>query len=263
MKLTALLPTKPIPPIIDAAKQKILLIAPPKFGKSTWCASFPDPLFLCTEEGHDALNVRRISLDCWDYIEDEKPTSMEKLVRVDKRGVHHMSFITALTLLRKSQDFGTLVIDTIDRLHGMATDYICRKKGIEHPSDEEYGKAWHAIRDDFNKACFQLTRLNRGVIFISHVKYRDVENTKIGSKITQAQATMTDACRAIIEPEVNIIMHGGWDKGKDGLKERVWKCEPDDSVRECGDRTGKLPPKFPCLKTGGYAKFASYFDKRK
>lgn len=259
MKLTDLLPREPTHPVVDPAQQKILLIAAPKFGKSTWCASFPKPIFLCTEEGHDALNIYRISIDRWDWVGDDAPTDLDKRMPLDERGVRRMSFVDALSILGGKNDFGTVVVDTLPRLYQMVTDYVCQKKGIEHPSDEGYARAWHAIRDEFSRAVLRLCRLNKGVIFLSHVKHRDIENTKVGSKVTRAEATIPDACRAIIEPEVNIILHGGWDEDKDGKACRVWKCLPSENYRECGDRTGCIPKQFPCEKVGGYDTFASFF----
>lgn len=262
LELSDLLPSAPTKPEIDPAMQRIFLIAPPKFGKSTWCNSFPDPIFLCTERGHDSIESSRIQIDRWDWLEDEAPDQISERMKKDKQGVRHMSFVDALSLLKGSDKFGTIIIDTLDKLYLMCTDYICAKKQIEHPSDEGYAKAWHAIRDEFIRAILTLHNINRGVIYISHVKYRDIENTRKGSKITQAEATIPNTCRAIIEPEVDIILHGGFEPDKESDKhQRVWRCEPSDSFRECGDRNGKLPKRFACDKVDGYARFSKFFTK--
>ncbi len=85
---------------------RILLYGKPGVGKSTLAASFPQPLFLLTEEtgldGVDALPVATSFEQVWEYV----------------KGLHALEELP----------FKTLVIDSVSKLDVLITEYILSKE---------------------------------------------------------------------------------------------------------------------------------------
>ena len=134
---------------------KILLHAVPGWGKTTFAASAPRPIFLQTEEGQ-----RRIQGD-----HQIAPTASGG--RVFREWSDFMDCLRELAKERERYD--TIVIDTMDAGWPMLFDHTCSSRKGNHKSIEDfgYGKGWVYVQDDF-------TGLLRGL---------DVLNEKFGYTI--------------------------------------------------------------------------------
>jgi hypothetical protein len=152
-----------------------------KIGKTSLAAQFPDALFLMTEPGARALPVYQISILDWRMFRD------------------------TLKLLRTSegQRFKTIVVDTVDLLFKMAETFACQKLGIAHPSEEDWGRGWSAVRDEFTAQMQVLLNIGKGVILISHATEREIK-TRSGTKYDRIQPTMSNQARDIVEGMVDI-----------------------------------------------------------
>ncbi len=211
----------------------ILLYGPPKIGKSTFASRFDKLLFLATDPGLKHLDVYQTPIPNW--------VTFKSVVK---------------ELQKKPNKFNNIAIDTVDILYKHCSNYVCSKFNFEHPSDEEWGKGYELIQNEFAKWVLKLTYLPGGIIFISHSQDKDVR-TRV-QRINKIMPTIPGSCRKIIIPLVDIIAYCGFDvtgEDSDRKEKRVIIVEPSESL-EAGDRTGRLPKKLPL----SYKAFRRYFD---
>ncbi|MEO5366711.1 MAG: ATP-binding protein [Magnetococcus sp. WYHC-3] len=178
------LPTEVEPPVEDFSKMFVLIYGPPKIGKSTLASTFPKALFLATEEGLRFLPVLRKSCPDW--------LSFREIVK-------------QLRMPEAKQHYKTIVIDTIDLLYASCENYICTTRKIRHPSEEEWGKGWSMVRDEFQMGVKYLTGEGYGVVFISH--HKEVEATLQGIKKVKTVPSLSGTARRIILPLVDFIVY--------------------------------------------------------
>ena len=239
------LPTKMTQPIDDIALVTMLLYGPPKVGKTTIANSFPDVLFVAAEEGLKWQSAYKVGIGCWeDFMELRKKLVTEK------------------------HRFKTIAIDTASALFKLCEDYVCRKHGIDHPSDEEWGKGWGFLRDSFHKEMVPLTkpdtrgRIRFGVLFTAHS--RDVEVRGRITKTKRVQADLTGTARKVLMPMVDVIGYCGFriDKSGEPTEDRTVTFKPSEQV-EAGDRTGRLPESIDMKADGWYDSLQREFAGRK
>lgn len=214
------LPTAKTPPTLAPETAKVLLYGPGKFGKST-LASQIDPehtLFLATEAGLGGLEVFAQPIGSW---EDFRKAGAE--------------------LAERKHPFTTLVIDTIDVLHKMCSDFVCASLGIKHPSDLEYGKGWAAVNDEFQLRIGKLCALGYGVWFISHSTQKEIKS-RVGS-ITKTTWTISGKSGEWLEGFVDYILLGAFIQGDDDQDVRVLRTKATETYEAGGRRP--LPDPLP------------------
>lgn len=191
---------------------------------STFASKFPDAVFLATERGLNSLEVFSEMVTSWD--------SFKKLIDELAAGKHN---------------FKTVVIDTVDNLFRLCSEYVCEKLKIKHESDAPYGKGFGMVNSEFHRALHRLSLLPYGLILISHSKEKEIE-TRTG-KVKKIIPTLPDAARAIVLGLVDMIIYAETIPIKDaeGKKiigtKRVLRTKPN-TLFEAGDRTERLPETF-------------------
>lgn len=196
-------------------------------------------MFLAAEYGHEHLNLQRVCIDCWEFTGKQKPW-------FDARGVLHTSFMHILEELEAQQrnlPYDTLVTDTADMLYNLCYTFMCKKLGMEHPSDVGHGKGWAAIKVPFQAACLRLRNLQCGLIYITHTKTRLV---LVGEREEEKkEASLAGQAQAVINPEVDLILRADY---RDN--ERVIITQGSENTE--GGSRWRLPESFPMTETGGY-----------
>ena len=89
-------------------------------GKSTWAASWPNPVFISTEDGISDLEVNSFPL-C---------TTMNE------------AWNCALELGKGGHEFKTVVLDSADWLEQLIWRAVCELKGVQAITDIDYGKGY-------------------------------------------------------------------------------------------------------------------------
>lgn len=178
----------------------LLLFGEKKIGKTALAAQIDNNLFLATEEGTRALSVYKMTVNTW---------------REAKK---------ILALLKKDKKYKVVTVDIIDLLYTACEAYICQKRVIEDLSDEEWGKGWRAARREFATFMEDLSKLNKGLILISHADVREV-TMRDGSKYDRIMPTMPKIAREIVEPMIDIWAYFGYDG-----RRRVLQLIGDDHV---------------------------------
>lgn len=215
------LPEKRRPVSRELGGQSILLYGPPGVGKTTFASQFPDVLFLGTEDGQRHVEA---------YVKDVR---------------NWKTFTETIELLKeeKTDRYKTIAIDTVDLLWTYCAEYIGKKHGFDHPSDEDWGKGYQLIRDEFQRQVNRLCGLGYGVIMISHSQDREVKTRVL--TLTKTMPTLSGSARRVILPMVSIIIYAGFKYIKDKTtgektEQRVAIMAPSENL-EAKDRTGRLP----------------------
>lgn len=171
-----------------------------KIGKTSTASKFSKTFFLMCESGAKALSIFQRPVTSW------------------------AEFKGYISLIRQDKRFDTVVVDTADLAYNMCFRHVCQKLGVEHPSDEEWGKGWAAIKDEFNAEINRLTLAGKGVIFISHSTDREIK-TRSGLKYHRIMPTVGGQAREILESIVDVWVYFSYDD-----KKRVMVVEGDDHV---------------------------------
>lgn len=174
----------------------LLLYGEKKIGKTTLASRFPDVAFLMCEPGGKAVAIHQRPIHNWN------------------------EFVDHIRWFRKHPSkFRTIVVDTVDLCYKMCQAYKCAKLGIDHPSDEAYGKGWEQIRDEFHMRMAEIQSLGRGVIFISHANQKEVE-MQDGSKLWVTEPSMAPAAYRTLVPMIDMWFYYGY-KTKEG-GQQLW-----------------------------------------
>ena len=186
-KPQSLLPTTKNVPSSDLWDYCILVFGAKGIGKTTMFShagnlTDSDPLTLAFEPGSTSLETYQVKVPTW--------TRALKLIRE----------------LENSDKFNPIVWDTADIAYELCTRHVCKRKGIDHPSDEGYGKGWNAIRSEYGNALKRILDTGRGLALISHDTERKIE-IRGGGEYDVIVPTMSGQARDIIEGMVDVIVH--------------------------------------------------------
>lgn len=212
-----------------------------KIGKSSLSAQFEKMLALMTEPGGKALEMFQTPCRTWQEL----------------RGY--------TKLFIKDSRFRTASVDTADFAYELCFEYVCKKMAIDHPSDESFGKAWKAIRQEFTMWVNELLSSGKGVIFISHS--RDEEfTTRRGDKFNKVGASMPGQAKEILEGLVDIWANYTYD-GKKRYLVIGGSDEVDAGCRVEGhflDSDGEPLDRIPMGKNPkeAYRNFVAAFENR-
>lgn len=211
----------------------VLLYGPKKIGKSTMAADAPKALFVATEPGLEFLDVFKVDIETWE--------DFSQVVQLLREGKH---------------DFSTLVLDTLDNLYEMCSDYVCRRATqraiqqghrirIEHPTDiEGWGKGYGMVNKEFKRALAKVGQLPGISLFmISHSKDKRIKVK--GREIQKAVPTLPDTARDIALGMVDVILFADFDVDPENHGEtRVLRTQPS-TWWEAGCRGPKDMPTLP------------------
>ncbi len=210
----------------DYTKVTMLLYGDPKIGKSTFCSRFENAFFIATEPGLNHLetyNLRATNWDeCWEILFELQETDM---------------------------NFSPIVVDTVDKLWDLCTVEIASRNGVQCIDNIGFAKGYKQAKVEFERYIQALVNLNTGLIFTSHCAYEEYTN-RAGEQVHKFFPSL-DAkyARPIINPLVDIIGYISIEKDLDPntgerKESRVFHAH-EGELWEAGDRTCKLPPKFP------------------
>jgi DNA polymerase III delta prime subunit len=219
------LPKKKRPVTKDLGGQSILLYGPHGIGKTTFANELTEStLFIATEEGQSFLECYHQSCQTW------------------------KQYLEILEALRDSEDrYKAFAVDTVDNLYNHCAYFVGKKHGFDHASDEDWGKGYQLIREEFQRGLNRLLSFNKGVVLISHSQDREIK-TRV-STITKTMPTMPGSARRVILPLVSVIIYAGFkwvkdEKTGEKIEKRVAIMKPSETL-EAKDRTGRLPEVLP------------------
>ena len=212
------------------------LYGPPGIGKSTFLAQFEDILFLSTDPGLRFLNVMKQPISSW--------LQFKRIVKTLE--------------INTPKRYKTLGIDTTDPLFMMCRKFVLDKRGIEHQSDEPYGKAYDLVNSEFTLEMVKLTKLPYGLVFTSHSKEIEVRGRAM--RTSRIIPSLSSQAYKVLAPMADIIAYYGFGEEAADTKnvERVMQFQPSETV-EAKDRTkGGLPESVVIPEEGGFKLVEQY-----
>ena len=208
------LPTEDTPPRTELHHFMQLWYGRVKIGKTVLAKQFPNTLFLFFEEGGKGLKLRSMLMNDW--------VKFRKTVKL-------------LTTTKHS--YQNVVIDTGEIAYERCLEWVCEKMAIDHPSDEEYGKGWQAVKKEFNLQVLELNNSGLGIIVNSHEKIIKVQGRR--DDISRIQPSLSAQALSVIEAMVDVFAYFRYDD--DG--NRVIQIVGDEIV-SAGHRLGDDANRF-------------------
>jgi len=217
-----------------------LVYGAPGIGKSTFASEFDAPLFLHTDPGLRFIKAFKQPIDSWLRFKEV----VEEL------------------LAEQPTRYSTIVIDTVDLLFRMCRKYVCKKRGISHPSDEEWGKGYDMVRDEFEIPLTRLALLPYGVIFISQDKEIEIRGRVV--KTNKIVPALARQAKELVAPLCDVIAYVGYEENAadDPGAERFVTFRPQEAL-EAKDRTSLLPDTLPFKLGGAFGEISSFLSGEK
>lgn len=221
-----------------------LLYGERKIGKTSLASCFPDAFFFMFEPGGKGLEIKQAACPAWE---------------------HAMQYVRLLE--RNPSYCKTVVIDTGFKAYEKCMEYVCKRDGITHPSDSEWGKGWDAVRKEFYAFHERLLNIGLGMIVTAHSEVKDVQK-KDGSSYNKLSIELGKAPFTFYGSVADIIAYYQYDN--DG--KRVLTIRGDAFV-EAGCRlsknfnytNGEIIVDVPIGNNGvkeGYKKLCEAFDNK-
>jgi hypothetical protein len=137
---------------------KMLLAGEPKIGKSTFAASAPNAIGICTEDGLSGIDAQAFPI-CKTL--DDVYAAIGALASDD-------------------HNFQTVFFDSLDWAESMVHDHVCKANKWENIESPGYGKGYVAAAVEWKILLdgFEMLRRERhmAVILIAHVKQKRIES---------------------------------------------------------------------------------------
>lgn len=165
-----------------SSAMKIMLYAPPGFGKSYWADKFPDPLFLNTDGNLQYLSAPGIVIKYW-Y--SPPKTSAPEVVA--------SSFVNVVEelIVTNGGGFKTVVVDLVEGIYALCRQAKLKELGVADESDIPFGKAYKLIREEVIAQIDRLRALPINVILLSHEKETIIKD-RIGREYTFYSPALDD-----------------------------------------------------------------------
>lgn len=250
-------------------KLKYLLIAEPKWGKTSWMTAFPDSLLLAFEPGHSFTSTHKIAIDHWDSprgyapYEEELPPEQQG---PDHHGLRHMTLEQATGALEAIPEmFKFIIFDTADMMGKMCLDWHLPLNGVKHQSELEQGKGYElCLGAPVRRMVQRILATGRGIGFISHAVIKDAKFAS-GAK-AKKECTLDKQLSKFMVPLVDVILFGSY-----GIKAAGTKVRPrvlttegsEDVLAGARLREIRLPSRFVVDPDNSYNQWNGFFKDPK
>jgi hypothetical protein len=207
-------------------------------GKSTLASQFPKPLVLDTEDGTNHLDVDRVTIT--NYLEAE--------------GTMH-------ELLRDSQGYQTLVVDSGDWLERMAIEHMLAKAQKRSIEDFGFGKGYTMVAEAMGRfltVCDSLVERGINVVIVCHTTVKRCSPPDMDEGYDRFELKLTKQSGPLVKEWADCILFANYKTrlvaGEDGRtrakggKERVLHTERTAAF-DAKNRYG-LPPELPMTIEG-------------
>src|SRR4029077_4057867 len=215
--MNELLPTKALKLILDPTKLRYLVIAPPKWGKTTFFSGVPNACLLAFESGYASADCPIIVITDWDRPYKEKKEGWSE----DESGVVYTSAMEVLEELEKENPYDFLIIDTVDMAVKLCSDYHCELAKVNHPSEGgDFGRGWDLLQTaPIRRFYNRITKLGCGLAAITHAKEK-TEKDKFQKDRFRRETSLPGGVQQFIHAQSDLIMHGFFGRRRKDKRDR-------------------------------------------
>lgn len=217
------IPTEPEEPENNIDEHAILVHGEKKVGKTT--VSMAGRKTLLLQHDPKQRSYRRYEILCRDWA-----TSLGAVKKLEK----------------DLYGYDRICIDGADQWYRQCVKFVCEKRGINHPSDESWGSAWDAVRDEFARALTRFLDLPCSCWFTCHSHWKEVE-LRDRTMIDRLVPRLTSMPEELINGAVDAIFAYEFE-GSDG--HRILRLQGDDRVMAGHRMDTADSPHFRCVRTG-------------
>ena len=176
-------------------------------GKTYQCSRMSKPLFLCFEEGLNAIGGKKVlPVHTWaDFIK-------------------YNNQLTGKSTVEKAREmYDTIICDSIDAMENICLEYICGQNGVRTIGDIPHGAGYKLYETTFWKEVNKITKAGYTIVFIGHPQ-QDI-NGFISIKGDQKRTVDPIIARSDITA---YLQNNG--VGEDGkpLHSSAWLCQTAD-----------------------------------
>lgn len=252
-----LLPSSPVRSKPNPAGLNYLIIAPPKWGKTTFACAIPNALLLAFERGHAFQEAYKICVDCWDV------TRGQFEVYEDEEGARHMSMKIISNILTSTDKFDTIIFDTADMAAKMCVDFYLQKNGWQHAKDGgDYGAGYDIVQNTpMRQLIGAIMRTGRGIVFLTHSQ---INEKKIGKTTTaKKETTLPGGVHKFLHTQADVIMHGSFGVRQKGrtYRDRIIQTEGDEETLAGNRCQGiSLPGRYIVDPKQPWEQWANFFE---
>lgn len=232
-----------------AKPPRIVLMGTQGVGKSTWANSAPNPVFIQTEEGLDAINVNA-AFDLAESLAD---------------------VVTAIRALAEQEhEFKTVVVDTADWLETLIHKQVAASNNTTSIELIPYGKGFKLAVSDWLEILSGLDYLRNTkgmiVIILAHTKIRRFDDPTTDS-YDRYMLDLHDSAASLLVEWCDVLGFATHNVGINitdaGFNKKIVKgIGSGERILHVEERPGyiaknryNLPPSIPFPKVGGWAAF--------
>ncbi len=168
------LPTEKTEPEKEISRFKYYFFGGRKVGKTSMVSEFPDCLNVFSEPSGSDYRIYAVNCFCWDDV-------LDIVEDIEKHG-------EAGTLKYKNVSF-----DIVDKFYKWNIENVCLRRGC---TEDDLGWGWDEVKKDFEEIINRLARYV-GVIFVSHVKEREIDRAD-GTKYATLMPSSMKNCYDLI-----------------------------------------------------------------
>jgi hypothetical protein len=198
------------------AQSRLVIMANPKGGKSTFLAQNPDLLLIdCDNNGAAFIDCYRVSAYSWQDLQK----ILAEIAEEKKNG---------------TLKFKTIGLDTINGAYQFCRTHVLKELKLTHESDDKgFGRSWDIVKNTFLRFIAYTQSLGLGLWMTSHTVQKEVKID--GVKRTVTTTNLSNSIQTVVQALADHIIY--FDANEDGT--RTCYVSPQDGL-ETGGRFNRF-----------------------
>lgn len=184
------LPTTRRAPTVNWRSYAYLITGEKKIGKTSFAIAGAEELVIQFDKPQIAYAIQEVVPHKWQDVKDVV-SQLETLAAEDPA----------------SFPYDRIVIDGAGESYQMCQEWACKKLGVGHPSDAEWGKGWSLLREEYTAFVNAVLKLQSsagcGAMFIAHSEWREKRVRGQEQSVSQLVPNLPSRCEEILNGKVD------------------------------------------------------------
>lgn len=164
----------------------VTIFGPEGVGKSTFGAEAPNPIFACTEDGSNHLDV----------------------IRLPRIETFQMVMEAIGELIESKHDHKTFVVDSLDHLEPLIWNHVAKVNGWKNIEEPGYGKGYVAATEAWGTFFSALKKLRdkMNVVLISHSQVKSFNDPSLPAPYDRYELKLHKGANALVRENCDAIL---------------------------------------------------------